>query len=227
MSLVNAQKPRDAIPVLLDMSKREMANIWFTQTVESFRKEHFSTRSNSQGMRSVLDISTKRLSEIGRFASILQTRFKLVTAMGNIGQCDEANRIIDDALQLIESSLREIYDIKKSSVLDKEILETEISDETAAFSDSIKSIEEAVISNKAYILVSKSRCSSTLLDMAKFAYAAVQTKANMDYCLEHAKTVSELVAQTQSANVDVAKVDIVRTVNQDGQSVQISFAVRS
>jgi len=230
MSLVNAQRPKDAIPVLWDMSKREKANSWFTQTVESFQKEHFADTKKNQtkSLMNVMNLNKKKLGQIGRYASILQTRFKLVTAMGNVGRCDEANKIIDDGLKLIETSIRKIHKMKNSiTVEDDERNTKDMSDERESLNDAMNSIEEAMISNKAYMLVSKSRCASTLLDMAKYAYAAVQIKANMEYSLEHAKTVSELVDQTQSAHVDVAMVDIVRTLNQDGQSVRISFAVRS
>jgi hypothetical protein len=212
MALVNAQRPKDAIPVLLDMSKREMANRWFTRTVENFRKKEFGNMDAES--EDPLKKCKNKLGEIGRLASIVQTRFKLVTAMGNVGRCDEARRIIDDGIKIIEASLRDINEMKVDSVIRQ----------NEDVKDSIHSIEDVMITNKAYMLVSKSRCAQTLLDMAKFSLAAVQLRSGMDYVLEHAKIVNELIENTY---IPLEKVIIVRTVSDDGQSAQVSFAAET
>jgi hypothetical protein len=51
---------------------------------------------------------------------LLNTRFKLTTALGNSGHCSRANTLIDEALELIEDRLPELAkEIQKAEAIAK------------------------------------------------------------------------------------------------------------
>jgi hypothetical protein len=106
---------------------------------------------------------------------LLNTRFKLTTALGNSGHCSRANTLIDEALELIEDRLPELAkEIQKAEAIAKpedKFLQLELKN----FRESDSQLRR----NKAYLLVVKSRCSTDLQSMAQYAAAAVQASPNL------------------------------------------------
>ena len=63
MSLTNAQRPRDAIPVLWDSHRRELESGWFIDTIQSIRGDVKEDH---------------RFAQWQRMANLLQTRCAIV-----------------------------------------------------------------------------------------------------------------------------------------------------
>ena len=203
MSLTNGQMPRDAVPVLLDTHKRELTSGWFTASI--MRRDAGSGRSRSDW-----------IAQWSRMTNILQTRFKLVTAMGNAGQCGRALPLIEEALVLIDQQLAEIerqtsqfaqhpLSTNFDSVRDLHVGNTEFSS-TAMHTDALNSgptkdkydkVRHGLTNSKAYLLISRSRCSSDLATMGHYAATAVSTQPSMAYAHEYANSVVGLIKNAQ------------------------------
>ena len=88
MSLTNAQRPKEAVPVLWEAHERELTKLFYTSTIRA--------------------AENPQISRWQRMTSLLSTRFKLVTAMANSGYCSEAEPLVDEALALIEPQFGDI-----------------------------------------------------------------------------------------------------------------------
>uniref|UniRef100_A0A7S3PYM5 DUF1736 domain-containing protein n=1 Tax=Chaetoceros debilis TaxID=122233 RepID=A0A7S3PYM5_9STRA len=184
MSLVNAERNRDAIKVLTRNEREELYTS--LHTTHRFAHRHNAPREQD----------TKILA-VTRLESRIHDRFKLVTALGNIGECDRA-------LSLIDETFNWIY--QNENDLSKELQDTNAK-------------------NKAYFFVAKSRCASILTEMAQNAYAAIEARPNFPYSYNYAATVSDLLHNVKNQGLDPNDVKVLRTLNEDGQGSQLSFAL--
>ena len=198
MSLVNNNRNKDALCVLEKVHRDELSGNYFTHNINDVDK-------NNKYKDLIADIT--------RTSNLLRTRFKLVTAMTNSGDCDSALPLIEEGLDWIEgieAMLNEIESNNKSS------------NETNIFS-----MKNGNLDNKAYFLVSKSRCSENLAALAATAYDAVITRPQMEYVLDHANSVTKIIEQVQSSGLDPQRVVTTWELeNESSQTAKLSFQFR-
>jgi len=211
MALVNALRPKDAVPILMSNSKRELKARWFVQTIEKTRRRGQETSDET------------KLAEMSRMAGILHTRFKLVTAMGNSGDCKGAMPLINEGLTWIEHLLQDIDNETAAISHSAQEVHRSTVDGTRSFSD----LKEPVLQSKAFLLVAKTRCADNLVDMAKYAYNAVIAKPGMDYSMQHAQSVNDIITQLQAQNINIENVEVTRKVGENSQTAHVSFNLRA
>ena len=225
MSLVNAQRPKDAVPVLKDSHQVELnSKEWFVKTIQDVQ---LARQGKYHPTKEEVTIA-----KMTRMSSMLQTRFKLVTAMGNSGSCDQAVPLIEEGLKWAEEILVEIEkEMQKkgqSGGQGKEYDDfiTGSKNETSLSKKhySFKEIESVMLDNKAYLYVAKSRCAENVAIMASSAYEALVTK-NMDYTMHHAQSVNDVVGKIQEQGIDPRTVLLTWKKNADGQTAKVDFTV--
>jgi len=197
MALVNASRNKDAANVLQKCHKREVATNHFTRTIHH----------NDEDI-----MHRKDFAEIIRKQNLLRTRFKLVTAMGNSGSCEEAIPLILEGLQWIDDISRKLDP--------SNFIHDALSSSSSSY---IASLKEGNLDNKAYFLVSKSRCSKTVAAMAGSVYDAFVIRPEMNYVIQHAESVSDIVKKLQSSGLDPNKVYTYWELNDNNQIAQLSF----
>ena len=175
MSLTNGQRPADAVPVLIDTHRRELSSGWYTSTI---RRRGAGWAKSSDDPDAAPPSAQDYFAQWSRMSNLLQTRFKLVTAMGNAGLCGRALPLIEEALELIDGQVAEI--------------DRQVQLLTAPDSGYDKS-RGGLQNSKAYLLVARSRCSVDLATMGYFAGAAVSAQPSMNYAHEYARSVAGLI----------------------------------
>eukprot|EP01083_Nonionella_stella_P161578 529451_1 len=194
MSSVNAERNRDAIKVL---SRNEREELYKSlHTTHRFAHRHNTPREQDAKMLAVT-----------RLESRIHDRFKLVTALGNIGECDRELLLIDETFVWIDQN------------------ENDLKKEVQGISSEIDARIDTNAKNRAYFFVAKSRCASMLTDMAQNAYAAIEARPNFPYSYNYAATVSDLLQNVKNQGLDPNIVKVLRTLNEDGQGTQMSFAL--
>ena len=145
--------------------------------------------------RGIDNSSKNRMGDITSTLNLLRTRFKLVTAMGNSGSCSNARPLIEEGLQWINSISKALDDIeRKDDGNDGPDLTL------------IQGMKNSNVENKAYLLVAKSRCATDVAGMASAAYEAVVASPQMDYAMNHAESVGEIVQKIQTSGVNPREV---------------------
>lgn len=193
MSLVNAGRNREAIEILTRNEREELYKYIHTP---QFKHRHNTPREQ--------DV---KLLAVTRMESRIHDRFKLVTALGNIGECDRALLLIDETFDWI-------YQI-----------ESDLRKEVQGSANEIDARFDTNAKNKAYFFVAKSRCANVLAEMAQNAYAAIEARPNFPYSYNHAATVNDLLQNVKKQGLDPNDVRVLRTLNEDGQGIQMSFAL--
>ena len=193
-ALVNDHRNKDAARVLTKMHSKELRSTYFTQTTEQ---------------KVSLDDNERKVARIRRAGSLLTTRFKLVTAMGNSGSCKEAVPLIEEGLAWIQEFLSEQY--------------INISGANDAL-ESHKSLLQSLRNHKSYLYVSLSRCSETVAGMAANAYTAVQANPQQEYAQTHAQSVVDIVTKIQAAGLSPQKVGLHWITDSSGQTATVNFA---
>jgi hypothetical protein len=149
-------------------------------------------------------------------SNLLRTRFKLVTAMGNSGACDEALPLIVEGLEWIENIDTKLNDLEAKKKVKEFDANIDIS--------TILSMKNTNLDNKAYLLVSKSRCSKNVASMGMAAYEAAMTRPQMAYAMEHAESVGKIVEQIKSSGMDPNNVFTSwEFEDDDDQTAKLSF----
>ena len=214
MSLTNGQRPRDAVPVLWDTHRRELSAKWFTATI-AVKDNGWSSTNNKDGDEKQLDAATVArdfLAQWQRMSNLLQTRFKLVTAMGNAGMCARALPLIEEGLDLIARQVAEIdRQYHQQQQEQQQQLATTTGELTSNSSPSsspssspprsqYEKARTGLTNSKAYLLISRSRCSSDLATMGHYAGAAVSAQPSMAYAHEYARSVAGLIQDAKVAS---------------------------
>ena len=170
-------------------------------------KVHNKELSGNYFMKTIDNTKNNDLAEITSTENLLRTRFKLVTALSNSGACDEAKPLILEGLKWIDTISTTIGNMDKS--------------------EEVSSTENVNLDNKAYFLIAKSRCSDSVASMAAAAYEAVITRPQMQYALDHAKSVGKIVEKVNSSQLDSQKVMTSWELEEkDGQTAKLSFHLK-
>lgn len=145
--------------------------------------------------RGIDNSSKHQLGDITSTLNLLRTRFKLVTAMGNSGSCSDARPLIEEGLQWINS-------------ISKALDEIERNDDGNDRPDStlIQGMKNSNVENKTYLLVAKSRCAADVAGMASAAYEAAVASPQMDYAMNHAESVGEIVQKIKTSGLNPREV---------------------
>jgi len=183
MSLVNAGRPKDAVKPLWEGHQREIRSGYFTHSIKT---------------RHEPDTMSRKMS---RLNSLMKTRFKLVTAMSNSGQCDRAEPLIDEGLQMLSTLPIEAIDAGGSG------------------------LGSNLGNNKAYMLVGKSRCQKTLALMIHYAQQAVMSRPNLPYVTDYMASLADLEQQARQSGVDPNRVHISFRIVEGQQQIERDFRV--
>jgi hypothetical protein len=192
MALVNSNRNKDAIEVLTHVHNNELTGNYFVKKIGIKQNDN--------------------LPEVTSTSNLLRTRFKLVTAMGNLGNCKSAMMLIDEGLEWID----QITTILESVIIENDIKNRDLS-----------SLLNANLDNKAYFLVARSRCSKTVIDMAAAAYQAAVTRPQMEYVIKHAESVSKIVEQIQASSLDPRRVlTFWELESESSQAAKLTFKIQ-
>jgi len=215
MALVNANRNKDAAKVLMKGYKRETADNRYTRRIGG---------SGGSSSKKTQDGSRGRgpLAKLGSLSSSMTTRFKLVTAMGNSGDCVNARPIIEEGLTMIEDAIKDI-DIEMLSPEYRQ--DNQNHPKRGSETYSLEEINSTLKSNNAYMLVAKSRCALDIVSMGQFAFEAVSILPVLEYAMNHATSVNSLIENIQSAGLDLRDVKLKQRVSADGQSCTLDFVV--
>lgn len=178
MCLVNEYRNKDAVFVLNRVHFNELKSKYFTNTIDGE------------------DPISRHLLEITSTSNLLRTRFKLVTAMSNSGDCKSARKLIEEGLDWIKTIETNLNKNNHS----------EMNESNKKEASTILSLKNANLDNKAYFLIAKSRCSEDVISMASTAYEAAMTRPQMEYAINYAQSVVKIVEQLQSNGLDPQKV---------------------
>ena len=193
MALVNEHRNKDAADVLRKVHQKELSGKYFINTIS---------------------VKDNYLAEITSTSNLLRTRFKLVTALGNVGSCDEALPLILEGLEWIDAI---------STALDN--IETSNSEEDNT--SLVSSMKLTNLDNKSYLLVTKSRCSEDVASMATVAYEAVMVSPHMGFALQHAESVVSIVQNVKSSGLDPEKVKTGWELENDtSQTAKLTFKLQ-
>jgi len=325
MSLTNANRPADAVPVLWEAHKRELENpLWYTRSIRSERDKHLASiamasaadsarfefslanqkrerkigHAEEEGAdgevsddeRSEVKVAAEaaattaaaqaelaflfwdpQLAQWERMAEVFKTRFKLVTALANSGECGRARPLIEEALALLSPQHLRAIDNRRAEASRASVasplsaasalssssssglvntVTTPVSvysvaaqDTTAATTttttttaaavrthrrwadgpEAYDKVKGALLANKAYLLVGKSRCGRNLAEMASAAALAVETSPAMAYARNHAEAVAGVVTQldTQVQGMRVPPELVAVEMTQDPNGGQV------
>jgi len=189
MSLCNAGRPRDAFPVLWESHRRELAHGYFSDSI----------RQRQEG-------SEARWS---RLTTIMQTRFKLVTALGNAGECAKANPLIEEGLEVIEAELKQA-----------------LSHEQGGAGQGERSPSRSLQDCKAYLLVARARCAPDLGIMQHYAAEAYRTRPQMPYVINVAQEIMQLVhGAAQQTGLPPEHIGVQREAGPGKQTAELSYFV--
>ncbi len=199
MSLVNEYRNKDAVYVLKRVHNNELKSKYFTNTIDGE------------------DQISRHLLEMTSTSNLLRTRFKLVTAMSNSGDCKSARKLIEEGLDWIKSIETKLNNY----------IEGEMNKANKKEASTVLSLKNANLDNKAYFLIAKSRCSEDVVSMASSAYEAATTRPQMEYAINYAQSVVKIVEQVQSNGLDPQKVMTDWEVDDDSsQKATLSFRLK-
>lgn len=198
-SLVNEGRNIDALEVYSKLDKYQLSNkkdIGYTQSIQHIRNPPIGD-----------ELKTLKMSYI---LKLLTDRFKYVTALGNVGQCDVSAPLIEEAFGWMEKMERDITEM--------------IRDNNAKREDgTLNGMYNYMQTNMAYFYIAKSRCADTVDSMASLAQSALQLRPNLPYVLNYVHSVHAIVQNILKSGLKLNQVKINRIMPENEQSVDMQF----
>lgn len=208
MALVNAKRNKDGAKILMKSHKQEMADKRYVKNIE-----------DASGSRQGQDRPSGETKVEASLSNLMLTRFKLVTAMGNSGDCANARLLIEEGLKLIDNAVQNIERQMQELGYDPK---TKDSDRVAELY-SFQKTKGSLINTKAYLLVSKSRCATDIPSMGQFAHDAVLAQPGNEYTKSHAQEISNMLENIRKAGIEPKNIQLSWEMSADGQNAKLNF----
>jgi len=176
LSLVNAGYSQLAAVKLTSSLQRAMKYPFGGKTAKDYSKKMTRT------------VNEQKQQEWTHTKSLMQTRFIATHSMAHSGQCIDALPLMDEGLKIIDDILQELSMQDYDDDFERTRFYT------------FQEIKLGISTEKAALLVTKSKCAPNLEIMAQISFEALETRGDNKNVIDHVRKVQDLVERANMAN---------------------------
>jgi hypothetical protein len=180
---------------LVNAGYAKLSAIKLTNSLQRAMKYPLGTKTaRDSSSKIVRSISEQKQQEWTHTKSLMQTRFIATHSMAHAGQCKEALPLIDEGINIIDDILQTLA------------VELSTRDHGNDFERSrfytFQEIQLGISTEKAALLVTKSKCAPHLESMAQISFQALEARGDNENVIDHIRKVSDLIERAKMAKKD-------------------------